>query len=181
MKTLVLNADGLPLSSIPLNAVDWKVSVCQVYEDVAEALEYYDEWEVHSAKLTFRVPSVIMLRDYINISRAVQYNRENILLRDDYTCQYCGENFHHNLDRLTIDHVVPRFYGGKSQWDNVVAACSTCNHKKAHYLNMKPNCGKPKKPSYYQLVDHAHKYPVHVPHRTWVTYCGWDEDKIIVK
>ena len=31
---------------------------------------------------------------------------------------------------LTIDHVLPRHLGGAHTWTNVVAACSSCNHRK---------------------------------------------------
>src|SRR5690606_24237264 len=34
----------------------------------------------------------------------------------------------------TIDHVVPRSRGGTHSWDNCVAACRTCNSKKADRL-----------------------------------------------
>ena len=45
--------------------------------------------------------------------------------RDDHECQYCGSK-----QNLTIDHVIPKSKGGKDTWDNVVAACATCNVKK---------------------------------------------------
>jgi 5-methylcytosine-specific restriction endonuclease McrA len=34
---------------------------------------------------------------------------------------------------LTRDHIVPECRGGKSTWDNLVTACSTCNNKKAYH------------------------------------------------
>lgn len=48
--------------------------------------------------------------------------------RDENLCMYCGKEF---SDRqLTRDHVIPVSRGGKDIWNNVVAACKTCNHKK---------------------------------------------------
>jgi hypothetical protein len=38
---------------------------------------------------------------------------------------YCGSAAE------TIDHVVPRSKGGTHTWDNVVAACAPCNHRKS--------------------------------------------------
>jgi 5-methylcytosine-specific restriction endonuclease McrA len=55
--------------------------------------------------------------------------RKNILLRDNHQCQYCGETF--SAVDLTLDHVIPRSRGGGSTWENLVAACSTCNRRKA--------------------------------------------------
>ena len=36
--------------------------------------------------------------------------------------------------KLTLDHVVPRHRGGAHSWDNLVAACSACNHRKGGRL-----------------------------------------------
>jgi 5-methylcytosine-specific restriction endonuclease McrA len=52
--------------------------------------------------------------------------------RDRNICLYCGDK---QLDReLTRDHVVPRSRGGNDLWDNVVAACRRCNHRKGDRL-----------------------------------------------
>jgi hypothetical protein len=52
--------------------------------------------------------------------------------RDRNHCLYCGS---HHLDRdLTRDHVLPRSRGGSDEWDNVVAACRRCNHRKGNRL-----------------------------------------------
>jgi 5-methylcytosine-specific restriction endonuclease McrA len=52
--------------------------------------------------------------------------------RDRNLCLYCGGEY---LDRdLTRDHVMPRSRGGNDVWDNVVAACRRCNHRKGDRL-----------------------------------------------
>ena len=52
--------------------------------------------------------------------------------RDRNICLYCGDE---HLDReLTRDHVVPRSRGGSDDWENVVAACRRCNHRKGDRL-----------------------------------------------
>ena len=51
-----------------------------------------------------------------------------IHLRDDFTCAYCGR--HLKNDRpgdVTLDHLVPRCYGGKNDSGNLVTACKRCN------------------------------------------------------
>jgi hypothetical protein len=45
--------------------------------------------------------------------------------RDQHMCAYCGNTFHQ--DALTRDHVHPTSKGGPDVWNNVVAACGTCN------------------------------------------------------
>jgi len=52
--------------------------------------------------------------------------------RDRNLCLYCGDE--HPDRELTRDHVVPRSRGGSDQWDNVVAACRRCNHRKGDRL-----------------------------------------------
>ncbi len=52
--------------------------------------------------------------------------------RDRNMCLYCGT--HHQDRDLTRDHVVPRSRGGNDSWDNLVAACRRCNHRKGDRL-----------------------------------------------
>jgi len=47
-------------------------------------------------------------------------------MRNNITCQYCGKV----APILTVDHVVPRHLKGRHTWENVVAACPACNHRK---------------------------------------------------
>ena len=54
-------------------------------------------------------------------------SRQGVLFRDKNTCQYCGIS----SESLTLDHIIPKSRGGKHTWENVVAACIKCNHKKA--------------------------------------------------
>lgn len=52
--------------------------------------------------------------------------------RDRSLCLYCGGE--HSDSDLTRDHVVPKSRGGGDTWDNVVAACRRCNHRKGDRL-----------------------------------------------
>ena len=82
---------------------------------------------IHSAVASFAIPSVIKLSHMVRRPRArVALSKREILRRDDYTCQYCGRR----MRTLTLDHVVPRRYGGPHTWTNLVAACSPCNRRK---------------------------------------------------
>jgi 5-methylcytosine-specific restriction endonuclease McrA len=49
-----------------------------------------------------------------------------ILRRDGHECQYCGEH------ATTVDHVLPKSRGGKTHYRNLVAACWSCNQRKAN-------------------------------------------------
>jgi hypothetical protein len=49
-----------------------------------------------------------------------------VLKRDQGLCQY--EACHSRA--TTVDHIIPLCQGGRSTWQNLVAACLTCNQKK---------------------------------------------------
>ena len=122
---LILNADYSPLQIAPLSTISWKEAVKLVWLDQVEVLEYYDDWFVHSPSVTLQVPSVIVTKTYVKTSRGVKFNKTNLCIRDEYTCQYCIQKF--DSKSLTIDHVLPRSHGGKTNWQNVCCACGPCN------------------------------------------------------
>ena len=116
-----------------LNANFQPINVCTIRRAVGlmllqkASLIMDGRGEIHSATSSFPRPSIIRLQHIIQRPRPhVSLTRKEILRRDNYTCQYCGK---HTLD-LTIDHVIPHIHGGTHTWDNVVAACPSCNHRK---------------------------------------------------
>lgn len=56
--------------------------------------------------------------------------REQIALRDNYTCQICGKYMPDGVG-LHIDHIIPVSRGGKSVPSNLQVLCSKCNGKKS--------------------------------------------------
>lgn len=178
--TLILNADGLPLSVVPMSTLPWHEAVKLMFLERVDVLSEYSDWKVHSPSMTMAVPSVLMLRDFVKVARGVKFSRSNVLLRDNYKCQYCNLDCQHDHGLLTLDHVLPRFHGGKTKWDNVVAACSSCNLEKAHFMKMKPNVPA-KRPSYYELVAKRQAMPIVVPHESWSDFLGWDPALVTVK
>ncbi len=83
--------------------------------------------EVRSVAAIFPKPSIIRLDKMIKRPRlTVRLTKREVLRRDEYTCQYCGQR----VSYLTIDHVIPRRLGGSHSWENLVAACPSCNHRK---------------------------------------------------
>lgn len=83
--------------------------------------------EIKTVSRTFPRPSVIRLDKMIKRPRpTVRLTKREILRRDDFVCQYCGQH----VSYLTVDHVLPRHLGGMHSWNNLVAACPPCNHRK---------------------------------------------------
>jgi 5-methylcytosine-specific restriction endonuclease McrA len=123
-RVLVLNATYEPLSIVSVQR-----AVVLLLKEKAELSEAAAE-RLHAARTSLPVPLVIRLVYYVRIPRQVTLapSRNSVLLRDNNTCQYCGAT--PGRANLTLDHVVPRSRGGDSTWDNVVAACRTCNIRK---------------------------------------------------
>lgn len=175
--TLVLNADYTPLSCIPISSINWKDAIKQYWLDSVIVADWYSDWVVHSPSMTMNVPSVVVSRRFAKKKVNVRFSRTTLLLRDNFTCQYCHDEL--TLKDMTIDHVIPRARGGITRWDNVVASCYTCNAAKGHRTHMKPS-NKPYKPDHYNLLANARRLPIHIPDESWIPYLGWDRNLITV-
>jgi len=111
----------------PLNVCNVKRAFVLVDRGKAEILENGRGY-LHSPTVVYEIPSVIRLVYLIRRPRPQgRLTRRDVFLRDRFKCQYCGT---HTRD-LTLDHVLPRHRGGPHAWENVVAACKGCNHRKA--------------------------------------------------
>lgn len=82
---------------------------------------------IRSVSRDYPRPSIIRLERMIKRPRPrIRLTKREILRRDNFACQYCGQYAAY----LTIDHIVPRRLGGNHSWENLVAACPSCNHRK---------------------------------------------------
>lgn len=118
---LVLNASYEPIS---ICAARRALTLCIKGASVVE--ETYDRlvWR------NMRLPSVIRLTRYRRVPKVRHdVTRRSIFARDQNTCQYCETPL--AATRLTLDHILPRSRGGQDTWENLVACCQQCNHKKA--------------------------------------------------
>lgn len=123
---LLLNASYEPLTTVPLRR-----AVLLVLREKAEVVHSDSTGAVlHSSTMAFSVPSVIRLLRYIRVPyrRRIPLTRVALMRRDGYHCAYCDRRAE------TIDHVIPRSRGGQHVWENVVAACRSCNRRKADRL-----------------------------------------------
>jgi len=124
LKTLVLNADYRPLSIWPPSLWTAEESIQAVCRDRVAVIENWDA-EYRSPSRSIPVPKVVALRAYAHVGSGPKFCRRSILLRDRFTCQYCGQRF--APEDLTFDHVVPRSEGGRTVWSNILSACIRCN------------------------------------------------------
>ena len=168
---LVLNADYRPLSYYPLSLWSWQDSIKSVFLDRVSIVSYYDRI-IRSPSFSMKLPSVIALKSYIRPQTNPNFTRFNVFLRDKFSCQYCGDK-----KDLTFDHLLPRSKGGKTDWHNVVTACSACNVQKGGRLlkfsGMTLN-QKPYQPTTEDLHKNGKNFPPNFLHKSWIDYLYWD-------
>jgi 5-methylcytosine-specific restriction endonuclease McrA len=173
---LVLNADFRPLSYFPLSLWSWQEAVKAVFLRRVHVLSEYDR-KIHSPSKEMRLPSVIVLKQYVSVARRPAFTRFNVFLRDHFSCQYCGHGF--PTERLTFDHVIPRVRGGRTEWTNVIAACEPCNLRKGHRLPK--DCGifplrAPYEPTTHELQENGRAFPPNYLHESWRDFLYWDTE-----
>tara|TARA_B100000929_G_scaffold286704_2_gene272276 strand:- start:2258 stop:2854 length:597 start_codon:yes stop_codon:yes gene_type:complete len=178
MDTLILNRDGTPLSMLPISVVNWKVAMRLVTLEKVIVLKEHDDWVVRSPGAEWPVPSIVLTTDYVKWNKQVKYNRNNVFLRDNYTCQYCNTQM--SKVNLTIDHVLPRSLGGGTSWENVTTACMKCNSTKGNNRKIVPAV-KPRKPTYYELIGKEQEKILTIRDMAWLNYISWPSENVKYK
>lgn len=148
-KTLVLD-----VGYRPHRVIGWQEAVSLIYKGRAEVVELYDDalramsrevaraFQLSKQMLSWfemggdgdvfvvRVPAVVRLLGGSVRKKAVKFSRINVMTRDKFRCQYCGDR--KPMSQLNYDHVIPRSRGGRTVWENIVTACYDCNSRKAN-------------------------------------------------
>lgn len=158
---LVLNQNYEPLSVCSAQR-----AIVLLYLQKVQMVEKYAGCSFHSVSMEMVCPSVIRLHSYVHKPyKKVMLNRKNILRRDHHTCQYCGRNNR----PMTIDHIIPKSFGGKDTWSNLVCACVACNAKKGNRTPEEAGMKllkAPRKPSHLFFLQNSFGRP----HHTWKPY-----------
>ena len=168
---LLLNADYRPFK-----VISWVRALSLLMDEKADLVEGYVGKLLRSPSTEMPWPAVVRLRRYVRAQTRVRFSRRNVLARDGYTCQYCGElplyKGRPHVEALTIDHVVPRAQSRKGRvklpwkertvpvtcWENVVTACYECNSNKADRTPGQAGLKltkRPKKPSSMDILRMA--------------------------
>ncbi len=173
---LILNADYRPLNYFPLSIWPWQEAVKALFRDSVTVVSEYDR-VVRSPSFEIKLPSVLALKEYVPMASRPAFTRFNVFLRDRWTCQYCASGF--KTHELTFDHVIPRSRGGRTNWENIVAACQCCNTRKGngmpHEMNMYP-IHEPRQPMLHELQDQGRKFPPNFLHKSWGDFLYWDTE-----
>ncbi len=157
---------------------DYRTYNFNSWRDLSVHIETEGNRFIHSPTFRLAVPDVILLTRFNRVPpRVVKFNRRNIYLRDHFMCQYCGTK--PVKEELTIDHVVPRSRGGRSEWENVVLACQRCNAKKGNRLlpDLPMALRKqPRKPHWLSIVRHSMKGQNRPVWQKFVDAAYWNAD-----
>lgn len=147
-KVLVLNQNYEPLS-----VCSARRAIAMHLLGKAEVVETYDGLRVHAVSTSLPLPSVVRLGDYVKVPyKRILLTRKNIIKRDRHICQYCGDT----AGPMTVDHLIPKSYGGSDTWENMVCACDRCNNQKGDRL---PDAAgmkllrKPRRPSHITFIQ----------------------------
>lgn len=167
MACLILNADAAPISLLPLSVISWQEAIRYLVTEKATVLEWHSDWVVRSQRWSTKVPAVMILKDFHRKKHIVRFSKQNVFLRDDYTCQYCEAVV--TKKTATLDHVVPTSMGGKTTWENTCCSCGACNARKGADHTVIPK-NKPYKPTYYQLAEKRKRLSWELSHPSWAEY-----------
>lgn len=171
MSAMTLMVDA---SQAPVGLISRHDAVRQIARSVAsgsgrvQALISDETVRFRSEGLDLPAPVVVMNAAidprilYTKLMRADtrRVTKRVLFARDGYACQYCEfvASGGRSLTQLTVDHVKPaRLFSSRAEattWDNVVAACRSCNSRKGGRLpmeaHMMPRC-TPKQPQFVQV------------------------------
>jgi 5-methylcytosine-specific restriction endonuclease McrA len=178
MRSIILDATMEPLGIIAWKKAWKKISELKdnkgnlITEAKATVLWTYPGRKLHSSTNEWDWPAIIILKNQSGRKRktykSIIPSKKSILIRDLYTCQYCGKKLTNSSG--TRDHVYPESKGGEATWENMVACCKVCQFKKSNKTceesNMYP-ANKPKEPSLMERFRNNIKVATSVERKTW--------------
>jgi hypothetical protein len=181
-RCLLLNADFTPLSIIGWKkAVMWHMRYESNTKYGIHIIDFYKNDYISGVNnKKYPIPAIAKTKRFFRQThQTLIFSRKNIFLRDNYMCQYCGQQY--DINNLTYDHVVPKSIWDNDSlsptcWTNIVTACVQCNRKKGNktpkQANM-PLLNMPIKPTksqkYLPVSHHLHKMKIDMPEE-WKIY-----------
>lgn len=96
------------------------------YANLAMAHSAIDKKQMKYDRFNFMIRARLFkgLKDGTMNLRSI-FDDEKIKLQTGQYCNYCG-----SVEKLTLDHIFPRKFGGKDDAENLIFACMKCNSSK---------------------------------------------------
>jgi len=135
-----------------LNTIGWKTAMRLLSKGKVETLKATDRvLKSIEGKWEIVMPAVLRLIKLVRTvyRTKVPYSKRNVIHRDLFRCQYCGIKD----KKMTIDHVLPQSRGGKSTFENCVAACKPCNNSKGDRTPSEAKMKLRKQPSQPTIME----------------------------
>jgi hypothetical protein len=179
---LLLNADFMPMSVIPwTKAIIWYMRYENNKKYGIDIIDFYKNDFINGVNnKKYPIPCVAKTKRFFKrMDSRIIFSKKNIFLRDDYTCQYCDQQF--DEKELTYDHVMPKSkwnydLGSPTIWTNIVTACLWCNRKKGNKTPKQANMplkNLPIEPNknirYLPIAHHLRKIKYRIP-QEWYIY-----------
>jgi 5-methylcytosine-specific restriction endonuclease McrA len=151
---LVLKSDNSIFNKFPLSMVTRKeaenmknLGLIEFVEDNVVKIKKNVDLDKISEKDSIKNRHLISnYKRYIFIEKDMGLNLMGLIIRDDAECKYCDHEFLLPTKQVgitrhekfpTIDHVHPKYKGGKNTWENTILCCSVCNSNKGHKITDK--------------------------------------------
>jgi len=128
--------DGYPIKAIRIYLTndDFK-DICIPFEYgitdtdcVLQLIKVIDEIDLELDDVLLFTDTIKKIKS-INRKPIKGTTRQNVLMRDNYTCQICGATVKDGA-KLEIDHIVPYSKGGTNDESNLQVLCQQCNREK---------------------------------------------------
>jgi len=121
--------------------------------------DYGYQW-INATSFKVRLPEIVILTEYDKVpNMKVRLTRRNLLIRDGFRCQYSNKRLTYKT--ATMDHIIPRSRGGKTEWTNVVISDFKVNVKKKNRTPKEAGLkllSVPKEPHWHPLYSYADKH-----------------------
>lgn len=120
----------------PLYMVEATEGLVMTLRGKAFIFEEVEGQHIRTVREKYPMPASVVLYRYVppvrGAKRQSKFNKHNLYVRDKHTCGYCGrhETQFEDHEYLTRDHIIPESKGGRTEWMNLMTACSTCNGRK---------------------------------------------------
>lgn len=134
------------LCSDAVNAIDFEYEVNDNGELINSRMTPvpWSEWinlpiyqwnlRINTYNRSFRVPTVIIAKKFSKtIKKKISLSLKNVAERDNWTCQYSNQKL--TKKTASMDHILPKYRGGKDEWKNIVLCHKDINSKKGNRYN----------------------------------------------